>query len=75
MITGDHKITAQAVAEELGILRSGGPVAVTGRELEAMSDDMLSPRSLTTSAYTPGSRRSTKCVSSRRFAHRGMLWR
>ena len=41
MITGDHKITAQAVAEELGILRSDGS-AVTGRELEAMSDDALS---------------------------------
>ena len=37
MITGDHRITAEAVATELGILH-GGSKAVTGRELEAMSD-------------------------------------
>jgi len=40
MITGDHKITAQAVAGELGILHDGSK-AVTGRELEAMSDEAL----------------------------------
>ncbi len=40
MITGDHKITAMAIASELGIL-GDGRVAVTGVELEAMSDDQL----------------------------------
>lgn len=35
MITGDHKLTAQAVARELGI--SGG--ALTGEELDKMSDE------------------------------------
>jgi Ca2+-transporting ATPase len=36
MITGDHPITAQAIATELGILKGGR--VVTGVELEAMSD-------------------------------------
>jgi Ca2+-transporting ATPase len=40
MITGDHKITAAAIAEELGILGDGRR-AVTGVELEAMSDQTL----------------------------------
>jgi P-type Ca2+ transporter type 2C len=40
MITGDHPVTAQAVARELGLLRNGGRV-VTGIELEAMTDDQL----------------------------------
>jgi Ca2+-transporting ATPase len=37
MITGDHPVTARAVATELGILR-GGKV-VTGADLTAVSDD------------------------------------
>jgi Ca2+-transporting ATPase len=41
MITGDHPVTAQAVAVELGLLRNGGRV-VTGAELEKMSDEQLS---------------------------------
>ena len=40
MITGDHPVTAQAVARELGMLRNGGRV-VTGVELEEMSDEQL----------------------------------
>jgi Ca2+-transporting ATPase len=39
MITGDHPVTAQAVARELGLLRAGG--VVTGADLEAMSDEAL----------------------------------
>ncbi|MBN1375788.1 MAG: cation-translocating P-type ATPase [Dehalococcoidia bacterium] len=35
MITGDHKITAVAIARELGILKKG--LAVTGSELNAMT--------------------------------------
>jgi Ca2+-transporting ATPase len=36
MITGDHPVTAQAIARELGVLRSGR--AVTGAELDGLSD-------------------------------------
>ncbi len=36
MITGDHPLTAQAVAQELGLLKTGR--SVTGAELEALSD-------------------------------------
>jgi Ca2+-transporting ATPase len=36
MITGDHPLTAQAVARELGLLNTGR--SVTGAELEAMSE-------------------------------------
>jgi len=36
MITGDHKITAMAVAKELGILKKG--IALTGAELDKLSD-------------------------------------
>jgi P-type Ca2+ transporter type 2C len=39
MITGDHPVTAQAVADELGILKGGR--VVTGAELEQMSDAEL----------------------------------
>lgn len=40
MITGDHPVTAQAVARELGLLDRGGRV-VTGAELEEMTDAQL----------------------------------
>jgi Ca2+-transporting ATPase len=40
MITGDHPMTAQAVARELGLLRNGGGV-LTGAELEEMTDEQL----------------------------------
>ena len=40
MITGDHKITATAIAEQIGIF-SEGDMAVTGQELDAMSEEEL----------------------------------
>lgn len=40
MITGDHVITASAIAKELGILQPGDR-AVTGTELDAMADSQL----------------------------------
>ena len=40
MITGDHQITAKAVAKELGLLDEGGLV-VTGTELDYLGDDEL----------------------------------
>lgn len=36
MITGDHQLTAQAIAEDLGIAKAGSK-ALTGRELQALS--------------------------------------
>ncbi|MDF2539303.1 MAG: hypothetical protein K0S76_2324 [Herbinix sp.] len=41
MITGDHILTAKAIAKELGIL-SGNNEAITGDELSRMSNDELS---------------------------------
>jgi Ca2+-transporting ATPase len=43
MITGDHPITAVAIARELGVLQGGGH-AMTGAELEKASDEALRER-------------------------------
>ncbi|MBR2241406.1 MAG: cation-translocating P-type ATPase [Clostridia bacterium] len=43
MITGDHKITATAIAKALGIMEDGDE-AITGAELEEMSDEELIKR-------------------------------
>ena len=40
MITGDHKITASAIARRIGILQDGD-IAVTGTELDDMDDATL----------------------------------
>ena len=40
MITGDHIVTASAIAKELGILNEGD-TAITGTELDNMSDETL----------------------------------
>ena len=40
MITGDHKVTATAIAKKLGILENEDE-AITGTELEKMSDEEL----------------------------------
>ncbi|MDW8803116.1 cation-translocating P-type ATPase [Clostridium sp. A1-XYC3] len=40
MITGDHKITASAIAKQIGILRDGDQ-AVEGHELDKLSDEEL----------------------------------
>jgi Ca2+-transporting ATPase len=43
MITGDHKLTAVAIAKELG-LWDDGAIALTGSELEKLSDEALERR-------------------------------
>ena len=43
MITGDHKITATAIAKALGIMEDGDE-AITGAELEEMTDEQLIER-------------------------------
>lgn len=40
MITGDHKITASAIAKEIGILNDGD-LAIDGKEIDDMTDDEL----------------------------------
>ena len=40
MITGDHKITAAAIAREIGILTEG-KIAVEGAEIDALTDEEL----------------------------------
>jgi len=40
MITGDHRVTAQAVARELGMISAGGQV-ITGPELDQLNDQEL----------------------------------
>ena len=44
MITGDHPLTARAIATRLGIVEAGEARHVTGRELARMSDDELAAR-------------------------------
>jgi len=43
MITGDHRLTAQAIAKEADIWREGDSV-LTGEEIDKMSDDELSEK-------------------------------
>ncbi len=40
MITGDHKVTAVAIADEIGIFREGDR-AITGNDLAAITDEAL----------------------------------
>jgi Ca2+-transporting ATPase len=49
MITGDHPLTAQAIARDLGLLDGGRIVA--GAELEAMSDEQLKRQVQNISVY------------------------
>ncbi len=50
MITGDHKITAMAIARDLGIMRDGDS-AYTGAEVESMDDDALKSAVRTASVF------------------------
>jgi len=50
MITGDHQLTAEAIARQLGILEDGQR-AVSGMEVEAMSDEQLRQTVRQTSAF------------------------
>jgi calcium-translocating P-type ATPase len=41
MVTGDHPHTARAIAREIGLVKTGQPVLVTGDELRCMSPAQL----------------------------------
>ena len=50
MITGDHKNTAYAIANEIGIVEEGD-IAVTGMELDAMTEAELDEKLASISVY------------------------
>ncbi len=50
MITGDHRLTAQAIAKEADIWREGDNV-LTGEEIDKMSDDELAEKLAHTSVF------------------------
>lgn len=50
MITGDHKITATAIAKEIGIYKNGDNV-MEGVDVEKLSDDELLEKVASTSVY------------------------
>lgn len=50
MITGDHKITATAIAKQIGIYEEGN-LALTGAELDALTDDELDEKIAQISVY------------------------
>lgn len=50
MITGDHKVTASAIAKKIGIMREGD-LALEGAELEHMTDAELKERVRQISVY------------------------
>lgn len=50
MITGDHKVTAQAIAKEAGIYKDGDAI-LTGHDIDAFSDAELSLKLSKTSVF------------------------
>lgn len=53
MITGDHAVTARAIAGQLGMGGSGetSPEVLTGREMEALDDEALKARTAEVSVF------------------------
>lgn len=50
MITGDHKVTAVAIAKEIGIYKDGD-LALDGNEIDSLSDEELSAKLESISVY------------------------
>ncbi len=73
MITGDHPLTAQAIAGELGLLGSGR--VVTGAELDAMSDAELERGGRVDRGLRARLARRTSCAWSRRCRRTATRWR
>lgn len=51
MITGDHPVTAEAIASEIGIIRHDDELVLTGPELEKRSDHKLQDLAPSTAVY------------------------
>jgi cation-transporting ATPase F len=53
MITGDHAVTAAAIAQQIGLSDTGDgqPAVLTGRELEALGDRQLIERAQDTAVF------------------------
>ncbi|GHU83713.1 hypothetical protein FACS1894196_4000 [Clostridia bacterium] len=58
MVTGDHMVTARAIAGELGILRVGGRV-LTGAQVDAMDDAALAQAARDTTVFARAIRQKT----------------
>jgi len=71
MITGDHVVTASAIAKELDILRPGDK-AITGAELDAMNDTELDAQVEQISVYARVSPEN-KIRIVRAWQHRGQV--
>jgi sodium/potassium-transporting ATPase subunit alpha len=41
MVTGDHPHTAHAIAREIGLVREGHPIVITGEQIRALSESQL----------------------------------
>ncbi|MBV8439785.1 MAG: HAD-IC family P-type ATPase [Hyphomicrobiales bacterium] len=72
MITGDHKVTAAAIAKMLGV--GDGKTAVTGAEIEAWTPPRLRS-ACAKSTYSPARAPSTSSGSSRPFKPTSRSWR
>lgn len=51
MITGDHQVTAEAIASEVGIFREGD-IALSGAEIDMLSDEELAQRIVRCTLFT-----------------------
>ena len=71
MITGDHAVTAAAIARQIGLDRRGAPPsAVTGAEMALLHDKELIEVAAQHATSSRASRRSRSCASSRRCRRR-----
>jgi len=55
MITGDHKDTALAIGASLGLVDTEHPAAITGPELDAMTDDEIKKAVMTYNVFARAS--------------------